>query len=522
VSRAGKAGPAISRAHEDEQKFSVQGAFTLPDLTDPEHGVAAAVEKGTLELRATYYDAADLRLAREGITLRHRTGEDSPVWTLKLPAGGTSRTELTLPARSRTVPPQLRTLLTAWLRGEPLLAATTLHTRRQVTSLRDDEGTEIAEVVDDDVSVLEGREVVSGFREVEVERRGISADAFDAVADRIVAAGAVHGQQVSKAIRALGPRAATPSDLPPPREVLLTDPAAGLVALSLRTNTRRLLLADLGVRQQEPDGVHQLRVACRHLRSDLRTLRDLVDAQWATLLREELAWLANGMGLARDTEVLRERLAAVIAAEDEAAASEAGLAYDHEAWQRLDALLGEREQGALRDAAAVLISARYLRLVDALIAAAREPVTTPAAAAPCSIVLPALLAQTWRRLESPARRLGPLVPDAQWHRTRIRAKQARYAAEAFAPVLGAPAEETAAAAKKVQESLGIHQDAVVAADTLLAIAAEHPADGQLSLLLGRLVEASRHQAAASRDEFPDVWRAARERVPSSVRKAARA
>ena len=38
------------------------------------------------QLRATYYDTADLRMARNGVTLRYRTGEaETPRWTLKLP-----------------------------------------------------------------------------------------------------------------------------------------------------------------------------------------------------------------------------------------------------------------------------------------------------------------------------------------------------------------------------------------------------------------------------------------------------
>ncbi len=510
----------LSSAHEDEQKFTVEGEFSLPDLADPERGVASAVDTGTLDLRATYHDSSDLRLAREGITLRHRTGEGSPVWTLKLPAGATARTELSLRGSGRTVPVELRRLLTVWLRGEQLGPVTTLRTRRQVVSLQDEAGSELAEVVDDEVTVLDGRRTVARFREVEVERRGIGEEALAEVGRRIVAAGAVHGQQVSKAIRALGPRAATPSDLPPPRPVLLTDPAAGLVAQSLRTSARRLLLADLRVRQQHPDAVHQLRVACRHLRSDLRTLRELVEPDWANQLRAELAWLAAGLGPARDTEVLRERLAATISHEGDAAAAGSGLAYDEKQWQKLDALLAGREQQALADAAAMLDSPRYLALVQALVDAAREPATTPAGTAPCSTVLPTLLATAWRRLESPVHKLGPDSPDELWHQARIRAKQARYAAEAFTPVLERQAERTADAAKKVQEALGTHQDAVVAADALVALAEAHPTDGPLSLLLGRLVEVSRQEASVTRTEFPDVWRWARKRVPSSVRAAA--
>ena len=35
---------------------------------------------------AVYYDTADLRLARWGVSLRHRTG-DGTGWTVKLPEG---------------------------------------------------------------------------------------------------------------------------------------------------------------------------------------------------------------------------------------------------------------------------------------------------------------------------------------------------------------------------------------------------------------------------------------------------
>ena len=38
-------------------------------------------------LDAVYYDTAQLDLARWGITLRHRSGEVGPPWTLKLPEG---------------------------------------------------------------------------------------------------------------------------------------------------------------------------------------------------------------------------------------------------------------------------------------------------------------------------------------------------------------------------------------------------------------------------------------------------
>ena len=125
------------------------------------------------QLRATYYDTADLRMARHGVTLRYRTGEaETPRWTLKLPVGARGseleREELNFEASRREPPAEIRSLLTAHTRGEPLTAVATLRTRRRRIHLVADE-TPIAEVADDEVSVIEGRRVVSRFRELEVE-----------------------------------------------------------------------------------------------------------------------------------------------------------------------------------------------------------------------------------------------------------------------------------------------------------------------------------------------------------------
>ena len=59
--------------------------------------------------------------------------------------------------------------------------------------------------------------------------------------------------------------------------------------------------------------------------------------------------------------------------------------------------------------------------------------------------------------------LGATPPDAALHAVRIRAKRCRYAAEATIPVFGTPAQRFARAIADVQDVLGEHQDAVVAA-----------------------------------------------------------
>jgi len=67
--------------------------------------------------------------------------------------------------------------------------------------------------------------------------------------------------------------------------------------------------SELG-RGDDPESVHQARVATRRLRSDLRTFEKFVDAQWAADLRGELRWLGSELGAVRDIEVQRDRLRA--------------------------------------------------------------------------------------------------------------------------------------------------------------------------------------------------------------------
>ena len=73
---------------EREIKLGAWPGFAMPDLTDVAPGVQVVAEPA-LDLDATYVDTADLQLVRNGVSLRRRTGEGPPRWTLKLPSGET-------------------------------------------------------------------------------------------------------------------------------------------------------------------------------------------------------------------------------------------------------------------------------------------------------------------------------------------------------------------------------------------------------------------------------------------------
>ena len=124
---------------------------------------------------------------------------------------------------------------------------------------------------------------------------------------------------------------------------------------------------------------------------------------------------------------------------------------------------------------------------------------------PAAEVMPPLVAKPWRKLRKTVRSSGPDPADEELHQIRIRAKRARYAAEAVAPVIGKPAELFADAAADLQDVLGDQHDAVVGEAWLREAARSAKRDE--ALVAGLLVAAERASAAASRDGWRSVWKA---------------
>jgi CHAD domain-containing protein len=184
---------------------------------------------------------------------------------------------------------------------------------------------------------------------------------------------------------------------------------------------------------------------------------------------------------------------------------------------RLDADLAARHEDAMQALDKVMGEERYGRLLDALLAAATEPRLSRRAADPAETVLPNLVGRPWRTFAfggngvAGAGQLDADSPDQTWHAVRINGKRARYAVEAVANVLGGEAAALANALADVQDLLGEHQDAAVAAQTWLAIANADPDDHALAVTAGRLYERERAAVRAARTAFPDAWRAAAKR-----------
>ena len=115
---------------------------------------------------STYYDTDDRRLAREGFTLRRRVENGGGAWQLKLPQDG-ARLELEFEGGD-VVPARVAALLVGLTRRRPLEQVASLRTHRETLVVQRD-GSVLAEIVLDGVSVLEGERVAGAFDELEIE-----------------------------------------------------------------------------------------------------------------------------------------------------------------------------------------------------------------------------------------------------------------------------------------------------------------------------------------------------------------
>jgi CHAD domain-containing protein len=478
---------------EREAKLVVGPTFRMPELAGLCDGVEA-LEPRTLTFTTVYFDTDDLRLTRWGCVLRHRDAEG---WTVKLP--GVSQGPLLVRgehvfAGTRAAPPAgALDLLRAYIRTASLSPVARLRSVRTAVPLQATGGLMAGEIVDDEVSVLDGTHVAARFREVEVELTDSAPEPMlEAALARLRLAGA-SGSSTPKIVRALGPPAELPSELvcgrPPARTV------GDLVATALSAPTFDLVSGDPGVRLGgDTEAVHIMRVATRHLRSGLRTFRSVLEPSWAARLRDELGWLAAELGPVRDVDVMISVLAVEIQRLPRT---------DRSAAAGLLGRLEHQRDGSRVKLLQAMASDRYVALLDDLVRACREPAILPQAAGLSAVSLGSLMEAPWERLQESCRDLGPRPKDRQLHSVRILSKRARYTAEALTPAFGRRAESFANAAAGLQGVLGAHHDAVITAEWLRRQVPD--LESAPAFVAGILAERERRLAQSLRPAWQARW-----------------
>lgn len=464
-----------------ERLYATEGGFDPASLATGRgggHAVATAVQR----LNCEYADTADARLLRCGVTLTHERGAG---WRLR-----DDHVDATVAGVGVGVPPAVGELVFGVARGE----AVTVRARTRVTRRGVDfvgrRGGAIAAVRVDEVEVAESTDAhPAPFTLVRLvwapkaspkvikrlsrslERHGCRRVARTWVAARLLGGPGVHPEVT---VADLGTKARL----------------SAVVGRALATSAVRLVEHDPAARVgDDPEGVHQMRVATRRLRSDLDTFGSVLDTGVVEPLRSELSWLAHVLGAVRDADVLGERLAVEVTALS---------GSDRVGGERLLARLVEDRAAARSVLLEAMGTTRYAALVDQVVDVARRPPLIGKARKRAAGLAGSFVPD--RRLVRAARRLGDEPASEALHKVRIRAKRCRYAAEALVPVVGGDARRYAAVMQRCQDVLGAHTDAVVAQDWLRRVAAH--GSRQEAFVAGFLAGRERGYAESQRALWP--------------------
>ncbi|WP_063040383.1 CHAD domain-containing protein [Nocardia pseudovaccinii] len=296
--------------------------------------------------------------------------------------------------------------------------------------------------------------------------------------------------------------------------------AGTAIVAALRDDVDRLLAAEPDVRADAWDSVHQMRVATRRLRSVLRSYRTLFEATPIAEMQDELKWLADLLGVARDAEVRAERFAALLAAHapqdefarlaTESAVPKAGSAYVPGTTEYVRTDLVDAERDRYRKAHAEILDAldhhRYHALRHRLSSWRTDPpLDADTSKQPADEVFERILRKDRKRLQrmvyaepavSPAERVELL------HDIRKGAKRLRYSCEGATDVLGSAAKDLGTEAKRLQTVLGDHRDAVESREAILARAARTHATGVNATIYELLADAEEIAAGEALAKYP--------------------
>jgi CHAD domain-containing protein len=462
------------------------------------------VATGEATVDATCFDSADLTLAAQGTTLkRYADGR----WAVETSDGaevvhaGVAEDEFAGDSSHDAcrVPTAIRDRLHTQLRSRRLRAVARLVTTRTAMDVSSGPA-RVARVIHDDVTAHAADSARRYGRVVLVPTTHgpLGRAVLRVLTDACMTAGctsAPRATELQLACGVLSPGGAVLQPAMPkrPRSATLTD----LVAPMLGASVQRLLAHDVGVRlDTDPEDVHQLRVATRRLRADLRALRPALDRPRAAQLRAEASWLASLAGPVRDADVLLERIEGALATLPKVPDGDGA---------RLLLRIAAQRRGQHEALLSAMRTERYDALLDALVeAVAHPPVRTRARARAgrrAAAVLRRATAGQWQALVDAVRRVGPSASAADLHQVRIAAKHARYTAEAAVPVLGKHAGRLAALATRAQTLLGDLHDAVVAQAWLQDAAGDAVLAGVADLLSA----GERARAAALQAQWPSLW-----------------
>jgi triphosphatase len=436
-------------------------------------GLAVAPDS-TVGITDSYYDTDDWRLYRAGYALRVRETDDEVEATIKSldPAEGSLRKRREIsepleddrPATLMESEGLVGSMSRKIVGGRELRRLFQVRTRRQRYALQLDGST--GEVSLDASEIPVGRESV-GLRRVEVEISTAPTPELHDFVDEMQSALDLSPATLSKyetGLYASGLDPAGDTGFGPTR--IDSFMSAGEVAFAvLRRQFAEMRNHEGGTRLgEDPEELHDMRVPTRRMRAAIKVFRDALPerARW---FGEELRWVAQALGEVRDLDVQIERLEGWKQEVDEESSRLLG---------KIIRVTEKQRAEARKDMLAVLDSDRYEILESSFAqmlrrGPGREFSQTNGhdpAGQPITAVAPALISRRYRKWRKAAKRLDASSSPEAFHDARKKGKRLRYTLEFVSEVYGEPVQELVVPLKALQDDLGDHQDAMVAAGHL--------------------------------------------------------
>lgn len=474
---------AAPRATEIELKLIVS-SDRLADFNDAPIIAANARNKGTRKhLKAVYYDTPKRALRRDGFSFRVRQNGARFTQTVKAEFGNDplrrGEWEAAVPSMAPDIAlatPLVSERLRADLERHPVEAifSSDIHRHQRLVDLPS--GT--VEVAFDQGHLTSGDRSLP-VSEIELELKSGSPSAIWELALRLAEHGSVKPSIRTKSGRGFDLAADTPPRAPKPPKLRL-DPSTSLdEAFSeiLRSCLLHLLQSLPAAEDgRDPEGMHQLRVALRRLRSALDLMRSAVSLSKLDLMRAETKWLAGSLSGARDWDVFRQETLRTVA---DGCPSVAG-------FDTMGELADERRAACYDKARLALADRRCQYFVIGLGAwiEARgwrsevAPEGLSQLAEPAINFARSILSAQHAKVLKRGRRFKSL-PTEERHRVRLAAKKLRYVADFLLPLCGQRkyARRFSRRLADLQQELGIYNDMATTSSLLADVDAGSTGSG---------------------------------------------
>jgi len=509
--------PTSDTSDHQEIEWQFEGA-DLPAverwiLGCPPDSNLAISEGSTVELVDTYLDTDDWRFFRAGYALRVRQSSDlfeATLKALKRATDGVHRRreinealESADPDALRSAPGQVGRWVGVLAGPRELRRLFEVRTRRRTFTVRGD-GAPLGQIALDETTVPSEPEGEPGrLSRVEIEADSDSTSVLGAFVEEMRSGCGLQPAKTSKYELGLAVHRLKPVGLPDlGSTTIVGSMSIGEVAFAiLRRNFASFLSHEPGARiGEDPEELHEMRVASRRLRAAMRLFADFLPAR-AERARRKLGWVADALGRVRDLDVQLEwvKTWAMESAPD-----------DSDAIGALASLLEGSRAVARKRMFRALNSRRYDRFVASYIKMLRIGPSRRSTLSrlPALSVAPDLVGRCYSRVRKAAKRIDETSSPREYHELRIRCKRLHYALESIIDLYGERAGKAIGRLKALQDILGLHQDAVVAASQLryLVAAKRRRLPPETAFAMGAVAERCKGRAAELRGRFPEAYR----------------